>query len=62
MMLKKIAWSLRVSNFAVIDHVSSLLFKFWVDNRIALMVASEVLRNGGQDMLAPPPYINRVVW
>lgn len=50
---KKIARSLCISDFTVRDHVSSLLFKFGVDNRMALMVASEMLRSGGQDMLDP---------
>ena len=35
---KKIAQQLRISDFTVRDHVSSLLSKYGVGNRMALMV------------------------
>ena len=43
---KKIAQQLRISNFTVRDHVSSLLLKYGVKNRMTLMLVSERL-NGG---------------
>ena len=43
---KKIAQQLRISDFTVRDHVSSLLLKYGVKNRMTLMLVSERL-NGG---------------
>lgn len=40
---KKIAKSLRISDFTVRDHVSSLLLKYGVENRMRLMVVSGYL-------------------
>lgn len=37
---KKIAMYLCISDFTVRDHVSSLLFKYGVENRMRLMVVS----------------------
>ncbi|MGO2450112.1 LuxR C-terminal-related transcriptional regulator [Pseudomonas taetrolens] len=42
---KEIAQRLNISCFTVRDHVSSLLFKYGVESRMALMVA--VSRLGG---------------
>lgn len=43
---KKIAQQLCISDFTVRDHVSSLLLKYGVKNRMTLMLVSEQL-NGG---------------
>ncbi|NNB05594.1 response regulator transcription factor [Pseudomonas fragi] len=48
---KKIARCLSISNFTVRDHVSSLLVKYGVENRIMLMVVAG--RIGVEGMSGP---------
>lgn len=48
---KKIAQCLSISNFTVRDHVSSLLVKYGVENRIMLMVVAG--RIGVEGMSGP---------
>lgn len=50
---KKIAQHLGVSDFTVRDHVSSLLFKYRVENRMELMVVIGRLGAGLKDMSDP---------
>lgn len=50
---KKIAQQLSISDFTVRDHVSSLLFKYGVANRIALIVEVGRLDGGSCGVAGP---------
>lgn len=52
---KKIAMSLCISDFTVRDHVSSLLLKYGVENRMRLMVVSGYLSVGCLGLQDPLP-------
>ena len=50
---KKIAQQLRISDFTVRDHVSSLLSKHGVGNRMALMVVVSRLGDNARKLTKP---------
>ena len=50
---KKIAQRLRISDFTVRDHVSSLLFKYGVGSRMALIVEVGRVGDGARGVMDP---------
>ena len=50
---KNIARCLSISNFTVRDHVSSLLAKYGVENRMMLIIVVGRMGGGGEGMPGP---------